>query len=176
MNGQNRADPVHALAEVTMIEAFRLLLRMPDREKGYLKSGTRSSMPEPLPDLWLGSIPADLALELGLAMADDAPEPKVQLSQRDVAKVERAWLVDLHLAEAVPAPHKRLFITVLAAKAGRMPGGFKWEDIGERLYGRNWGTARCDATTDALRMRYEACLRCIAVRMAMWAIGEGEVG
>ena len=170
-----RADPMHALAEGTMIEAFRLLLRMPDREKGFLKAGSKTSMPAPIPDLWLGSIPADLALELGLAMAEDAPEPRQQLTTRDVALVERAWLVDLHLAEAVPGPHKRLFITVLAAKAGRMPGGFKWEDIGARLYGKAWGTARCDATSDALRMRYEACLRCVAMRMALWAIGEGDV-
>jgi hypothetical protein len=48
-----------------------------------------------------------------------------------------------------------------------MPGGFKWSDIGARLYGKAWGTARCDATTDALRLRYEASLRCVGMRVAL---------
>lgn len=166
---------MHALAEATMVEALRLLLRLPDREKGFLKAGSKTSWPDIVQDALPVVIDAELALELGIEQREDAPEPRPQMGPREVAKVERAWLVDLCLAEAVPAAHRRLFITVLGAKAGRMPGGFKWEDIGARLYGKAWGTARCDATTDALRMRYEACLRCVAVRLAMWAIGEGEV-
>ena len=43
-----RSDDLLALGEETMIEAWRLLLRLPDREKGWLASGSRSSLPAPL--------------------------------------------------------------------------------------------------------------------------------
>ena len=166
-----RSDDLHQLAEETMIEAWRLLLRMPDREKGFLNAGKRTSLPEPIRELWLGRIDAELALELGLMAPEDEREPRRQLTTRDVAKVNQAWVFPLCYAEAVPRVHTKLFMAVLAAKAGRMPGGFKWEDVGARLYGKRWGTARCDATSDALRMRYEACLRYVAIRIAMWEIG-----
>ena len=168
-----RSDDLLKLGEETMIEAWRLLLRMPDREKGFLSAGKRTSLPEPIRELWLGRIDAELALELGLMAPEDAREPRRQLTTRDVARVNRAWVFPLCYAEAVPVPHTRLFMAVLAAKAGRMPGGFKWEDIGARLYGQRWGTARCDATTDALRMRYEACLRCVGMRIVSWEVGMG---
>jgi hypothetical protein len=121
--------------------------------------------------LWLGRIDADLALQLGLMAPEDEREPRRQLTTRDVAKVNKAWILPMSYAEAVPVPHAKLFMMVLAAKSGRMPGGFKWEDVGARLYGKRWGTARCDATTDALRMRYDACLRCVALRIVSWEIG-----
>jgi hypothetical protein len=150
-----RSDDLHKLAEETMIQAFRLLLRMPDREKGWLRSGHGMKWPAMVKD-----VQADYA--------DPDAAPRLQLGKADVERMERAWVHELCYAEAVPVHHQKLFMTVLAAKAGRQPGGFRWEDVGEKLYGRAWGTARCDATTDALRMRYAACLGCIGVRWLMW--------
>lgn len=147
---------MHALAEETMIEAWRLLLRMPDREKGWLKQGTQSWWPEIVRD-----IQADYA--------DAEATPRTSLGRREVARVERAFVVPLCLAEAVPAPHRRLFMMVIAAKAGRMPGGFQWSDIWERM-----GARKCGTTSDGLRARYEAALRCVAIRIATWAIASGE--
>jgi hypothetical protein len=147
-----------ALGEETMIEAWRLLLRMPDREKGWQRSGSKSWWPEIVKDLQADYADADAA-------------PRLQLSRREYERCRRAWWAQLCYAEAVPWVHGRLFMTVIAAKAGRMPGGFRWEDVGARLYGKAWGTARCDATSDALRMRYEACLRCVAIRIAVWECG-----
>lgn len=149
-----RSNPVLAMAEETMIEAWRLLQRLPDRERGWLRSGQRGA--------WF-----DMVKDRQADYADHDAAPRLQLGRREVAKVERAFLAELCLAEAVPPAHLRLFATVIAAKAGRLPGGFKWQDIGARLYGRSWGTARCDATTDTLRSRYEACLGRVAVRMAV---------
>ncbi len=174
-----RADDLMKLGEVTMIEAFRLLLRMPDREKGWLKSGSRSSMPVPLVERWLGSIPADLALELGLEVPEESAEPRLQLSSRDVAKVRRAWWGDSCFARAVHdhmlkrgeseaaiRERAQLVMMVVAAKSGRMPGGFKWEDIGRRIYGRDWGRARCGVSKDGLRMRYNTAMNWIGHRIA----------
>ena len=170
-----RTDPMLALGEETMIEAWRLLLRLPDREKGWLASGSRRSLPAPLREN-LGWIDAELALKLGLTMPEPPPEPRTQLGPREMAKLHRAWFAPLCLAEAVPSPHRRLTMAVIAAKAGRMPGGFRWEDVGAALYGKRWGTARCDATSDALRMRYEAAMRCVAIRIAVWEAFGGEAG
>lgn len=147
-----RSNPVLAEAEETMIEAWRLLMRLPDRERGWLRSGSRAS--------WF-----DMVRDKQADYADAEAAPRVQLGRREVAKVERAFLVDRCLASAVPEHLQRLFSAVIAAKAGRLPGGFKWADVGARLYGRDWGTARCDMTTDTLRSRYEACLGKVAVRM-----------
>jgi hypothetical protein len=171
-----RADPVLAAAEAAMIEAWQLLRVMPDRERAWLSAGGRTSWPEPLREQCWGMIDAELAVELGMAVQDDPTPPRTALGKREVAKVERAFLCADCLTEAVPLAHARLFMLVIAAKAGRLPGGFRWADIGRALYGRDWATARCDGTTDVLARRYEAALGAVGVRLALWeAFGPGEV-
>lgn len=157
-----RQDDMMRAAEATMIEAWQLLYRLPDRERGWLKSGSRSCLPEPIRERWLGTVDPELALELGLAMPEPDAAPRPQLGRREMALVDRAWLRSGCLAEAVLPQHRRLFALVIATKAGRQPGGFKWSDIWQRFGGR-----ACGATSDALRARYEASLGRVAVRLGV---------
>lgn len=166
-----RQDEAVQRAELVMIEAWQLLMRLPDRERGFLKSGSRSCLPAPIRE-WLGMADAELALDLGLALPEAERAPLRQLGRREMELVERAWFRTGCLAEAPLPQHRGLFAMVIATKAGRMPGGFKWEDIGKRLYGKAWGTARCDMTTDRLRSRFEASLGRVAVRLMVL---EGEL-
>lgn len=167
-------DALPALAQAEMIAAWQLLRALPDRERGWLASGGRGSLPAPVRERWLGSIDPELALELGLMLPDDAPPPRLQLGRAEVARVERAFVRPDCLAEAVPAAHRRLFMAVIRAKAGPLPGGFRWGDIGRALYGRDWATARSPATSDALRMRYQAALGAVGVRLVLLAAFAGE--
>lgn len=158
-----RQNELVEVAEGVMIEAWQLLMRLPDRERSWLKSGSRGSLPAPVRDRWLGTIDAELALELGLAAPDDAPAPRPQLGRREMALVRRAWWQRDCLAEAVLPEHRKLFAMVIAAKAGRQPGGFRWSDIWVRF----GGNPRCGFTKDTLRSRYEASLGRVAVRLAL---------
>lgn len=154
-----RKDPMLALAEGELIDCWKLLNRLPDRERGWLNQITLR---------W----PA-MVKDVQADYADDAA-PAPGLSSREVARVNRAFLNDLCLVEAIPAPARQLCGVVVSMKAGRLPGGFEWADVGKALYGRRWGTARCDVTADALRARYEAALRCVAIRMAVWEAFGGD--
>ena len=148
-------------AEAVMIEAWQLLYRLPDHERGWLKSGSRSALPPPVQDEWLGMIDHELAMKLGLIVPDDVPAPRTQLGRREMALVDLAWLRRDCLAEAVLPAHRRLFALVIATKAGRQPGGLRWSDIWVRF----GGNPRCGFTSDGLRSRYEASLGRVAVRL-----------
>lgn len=157
-----RQDDMVQRAEAVMIEAWQLLMRLPDRERGWLKSGTRSGMPDVVRDKWQGWIDGALALELGLTAPEPEAAPRRQLGRREMALVRMAWEQVGCLAEAPLPQHRALFAMVIATKAGRMPGGFRWSDIWTRMGGRATGV-----TSDALRARYEASLGRVAVRLAV---------
>lgn len=134
-------------AELRMIEAWQLLMRLPDRERGWLKSGHGMKWPA-------------MVRDAQAEYADPDATPRPQLGRREMALVRLAWWQDDCLAEAVLPEHRALFALVIAIRAGRQPGGFKWEDVWVRFGGK-----RCGVTKEALRGRYEASLGRVAVRL-----------
>lgn len=159
-------------AETELIECWALLMRLPDREKGWLKSGSRCALPDTVRDR-LTDYP------------DPEARPRVWLNRREMARVGRAFWDARCLIEAVGARDADLVGVVIAAKAGRLSGGFQWSDVWERMgrvlpvrqtgegEHRAWQTER--ATSDAMRMRYERALGRVARRLQTLA-REGEFG
>ncbi len=144
-----RQDSTLEATEDMLVEAWQLLMRLPDRERGFLASGSRTCLPQPIRDVITD-------------YADLDARPRPQLGRRDMALVHEVFLAPRCLMMLVEPQHARLFGMVLAAKAGRMAAGFDWSDIWERMGGR-----RCKATSDGLRARYEGCLRRIATVLAL---------
>ena len=160
-------DAIEA-AEEMMIEAWQLLMRLPDREKGWLKSGSRSCLPAPIQERREWYIDPELAEKLGMEVEEPDARPRQQLGRREMALIERAFLNPHCLAEAVLEPHRSLFAMVISIKAGRQAGGFRWSDVWVRYGGKGK-----QVTSDALRARYEASLGRVAVR---WAVVAGKCG
>lgn len=145
--------------EDELVETLRLLWRLPDRERGFLMAGRRSSWPEIVRDaddaFWLDFDPATVARE-------DRPEPRIAMSRKNVERMQAVWLRPGCLVEAIRIEDRKLVATVAARKAGRMPGGFRWEDVWQALRGRlpsiqRKGEVR-KVTSDDMRKRYEAAL------------------
>lgn len=143
-----RQDRQLEATEEMLIEAWRLLMRLPDRDRGWLASGQRSAWPAMVKDIF-----ADYA--------DLDATPRLQLGRREMAIVGRVFLDPGCLVMEIAEANRRLVALVLARKAGRMPGGFRWEDVWEAMGGRSSHT-----TTDALRVRYERVLARLTVVQA----------
>lgn len=139
-----RQDDRLQQVEEMLVEAWLLLMRMPDRERGWLRSGSRSGWPEHLRDWW--------------EYADSEAQPRSVLSRRELALVERVFLLPGSLAEQLGADARRLVGMVVAMRARPDAGGFRWEAVWRRIGGKASGT-----TTDALRRRYDRALARLAV-------------
>lgn len=137
--------------EEMMVEALGLLMRLPDRERGFLGSGSRSGWPEVLrvfgahgdADYPEGFDPATGQVE--------ARAPRVQLDRRQVKLVEQVFLDAPCLVEEVVPDNRALVGRVLDMV--RREGQPDWARIWTAMGGR-----RCGVTSDALRMRYERSL------------------
>lgn len=150
-----RKNPAIEAAEEMMIDAWRLLFRMPDPERGWLASGSRSGWPQ---------IVRDRITDY----ADDDAQPRPQLNRRDVALVNRVFLDPECLAMDIAPANRPLVATVLTMKTWRDVGGFRWEAVWQALGGRDSG-----ATTDQMRVRYERVLGRIAALVAKSDVTKG---
>lgn len=135
-----RRDPVLEATEDMLIEAWELLMRSPDQERGFLLSGTRSGWPQ---------IIRDKIMDYG----DPDARPKLQMGLRQVRLRDRVFVDVGCLAEEIAPAHRKLVAVVLTMKTWRDVGGFRWEAVWEALGGRESGT-----TTDGLRRAYERTL------------------
>ena len=135
-----RQDGWIEAVEEMLLDSWRLLQRMPDREKGFLKSGSGTWWPDIVrtkEEDWPGN---------------DAPRA-AGLGRREVALVEAVWTGADALVKIVPADRTRLVGTVIAMKARPERAGFRWERVWQALGGRASGL-----TSDAMRSRYETQL------------------
>lgn len=130
--------------EEMLIEAWLLLLRMPDRERGWLRSGTRSAWPEHLRDWW--------------EYADSEAQPRSVLSRREMRLVDRVFLASGCLTEQLGADARKLLGLVVAMRARPDAGGFRWEAVWLRIGGKRSGV-----TKDAIARRYERALARLSV-------------
>lgn len=140
-----RRDETIAAMEDTLIEAWDILMRSPDRERVFLRSGSRSAWPE---------IVRDRITDY----ADNDARPRLQLNRREVALRDRVFVNHDCLTMEVSPAHLRMLGVVLGMKSRPGAGGFRWERVWEVLGGRESGT-----TTDGLRVRYERILRRLSV-------------
>lgn len=148
-----RRDPVTEAMEEMLLEAWELLMRSPDQEKGWLGSGQRS---------WWPQIIRDRITDY----ADTEARPRLQMGLRQVRLRDRVFVDVGCLAEEIAPANRPLLAVVLTMKTWRDVGGFRWENVWEALGGRESGT-----TTDGLRVRYERTLKRLAAVEAM-RIGE----
>ncbi len=150
-----RQDMAIEVFEEELIEAWRNMAALPDRERSFLRSGQRS---------WWPSIVRDRLTDY----ADAEAAPRRQLSRREM-RVLGALFVDPDcLCLIVPVERRALVAQVLTRKAwpqGRALWDRVWDDMGGRA---------CGATSDTLRSRYEAQLRRLALAwMARREAGAG---
>ena len=131
--------------EAEMIEAFRLLARLPG-ERPRLAS---LQWPPMVKDLQ-----ADYA--------DEGPPRRSGLTRSEYALVERVFLSPGCVTSVVAPERMQLCRMVLAAKAWPERRGFRWEAVWQALGGK-----RCGATTDTLRQRWETCLARMAWQMEL---------
>ncbi len=136
-----QAEVIEA-AEEMLIEAWELLMRLPDRERGFLSAGSRSGWPEVLRDVVTD-------------YADGDARPRMSLNRREMAIVGRVFLDVGCLAMEVAPANRRLFALVLAMKARE--GRVWWDQIWVALGGKRLGV-----TSDCLRMRYDRSLARLA--------------
>jgi hypothetical protein len=129
-------------AEAMMVEAWELLMRLPDRERGFLSAGSRSGWPDTLREAW--------------EYPDADERPRLQLNRREMALVGRVFLDPGCLTMEIAADNRRLVALVLAmiAREGRV----WWDKVFIAMGGKRIGV-----TSDALRRRYERSLARIAV-------------
>ncbi|BEV02214.1 hypothetical protein [Novosphingobium olei] len=139
-----RRDAGIEAMEDTLLEAWELLMRSPDQERGWLASGARSAWP---------AIIRDKIMDY----ADEEARPRQQLNRREVRLRDRVWVDDDCLSMEIAPDNRPLVAVVLAMKARPGAGGFRWERVWEVLGGRESGL-----TTDTIRMRYERTLRRLA--------------
>lgn len=142
-----KRDPMIEAMEDMLIEAWELLLRSPDRERGWLRGG--SGWPDILRDRIMD-------------YADDEARPRLQLNRREVRLRDRVFVDDQCLAMEIAPANRPLVAIVLAMKARPGAGGFRWERVWEAMGGRESGT-----TTDGLRVRYDRVLRQLAAVEAL---------
>ena len=148
------------IAEEMLVEAWGYMLRSPDRERGFLSSGSRGSMPQIVRERF-----EDLD-----RFFDPPPLPPLPLGHREIALRDRVFIDDDCLMMEVSPELSDLVATVLAMKARPERGGFRWERVWEAMGGK-----RCGVTSDALARRYERCLARITVVMGQRGLLDGRI-
>ena len=149
-----RKDPMIEAAEDELIDCMQMLWRLPDRERGWM--GSQTAWPDVVRDWWE-------------ARPDpDAPVPRTGLGRREMARVERMFLDQGCIVSNIAPKDRKLVATVVTRKAGRMPGGFRWDDIWTTLRGRlpNASGESVKVSSDRMRARYEDALRRVALALA----------
>lgn len=133
-----------ALVEEKMIEAWGFLMRMPDRERGWLASCARSSMPAVVRSNRDGDY-------------FETQQGRPGLRAHEVTLVERALIGEGAWIEWVPTRDRELVATVLTVKGWHLSGGFHWSDVADEM---DWA-----AGPDALRKRYSRAVGRIAAKL-----------
>ncbi|ABD25090.1 hypothetical protein Saro_0643 [Novosphingobium aromaticivorans DSM 12444] len=153
-----RRDPEIEATEEMLLEAWQLLMRSPDQERGWLISGQRS---------WWPQIIRDKVMDY----ADEDARPRQQLGRREVALRDRVFVDVGCLAEEIAPQIRPLVAVVLTMKTWRDVGGFRWERVWEALGGRESGT-----TSDGLKVRYQRTLKQLGAIEAARRdrVGDGE--
>jgi hypothetical protein len=138
-----RKDRELEAAENTLIEAWGALMRLPDREKGWLRAGERCWWPEIIRD----------------AITDykTDEEPRRPLSRREVELMEKVFIQPRALVMVLNEDQRRLLAIVLAHKSRKMGEEGFWPDV-LGAWRRLPGNAKL-GTTDGLRARYERMLQ-----------------
>lgn len=157
--GANAGSVTWQDAEDALLVAVELLGMMPDRERGFLGAGSKSSMPE-----FLRDVQADYA--------DVDSRPRKALSLAEVALVERMLLDPRAAIMAVPAGKRALVGRVLVGKLDGRGEGFRWERVWEWDDRRRRAASDRRVTLDAVRRAYERAVGRVAVAMDR---GEGKV-
>ncbi|NOW44091.1 hypothetical protein FHW96_000218 [Novosphingobium sp. SG751A] len=141
-----RKDVELEAAENTLIEAWDALMRVPDREKGWLRAGERCWWPE---------IVRDAVTDY---KADEAP--RRPLSRREVDLMDRVFIQPGALVMMLTDDQRRLLGIVLAHKSRKMGEDGFWPAV-LGAWRRLPGNAKL-GTTDGLRVRYERALQRLA--------------
>lgn len=132
------------LVEEKMVEAWGFLMRLPDRERGWMASCSRSSLPAVVRTVRDGDY---------LETTNGRPG----LRTHEVTLVDRALIGEGAWIEWVPTRDRELVATVLTVKGWHVAGGFTWSDVAEEM---DWA-----AGPDALRMRYNRAVSRIAAKL-----------
>lgn len=133
-----------ALVEEKLIEAWGFLQRMPDRERAWLASCSRSSMPAVVRSVREGDY-------------FEATKGRPGLRTHEVTLVERALIGEGAWIEWVATRDRELVATVLMVKGWHVSGGFHWSDVADEM---DW-----EAGPDALRKRYSRAVGRIAAKL-----------
>lgn len=148
-------------AEDALLEAVELLGVMPDKERGFLSAGSRSSMPE-----FLRDVQADYA--------DGDARPRKALSLAEVGLVERMLLDPKAAIMAVPVGKRALVGRVLIGKLDGRGEGFRWERVWEWDDRRRRAAGEARVTLDAVRRAYERAVGRVAVALDKAAGGAAQ--
>lgn len=166
-----RQDPRLEAAEDELIDCWRMLHCVPDRDRGFLTSGSRSALPDPIRDR--------------ITDYPDAAAPRRTLTTREVARVNAMFDGPrCIIVRAVAARDMRLVETVIRIRASQPSSGFGWDDVSNALRGHlATGARRSDgllilrpASEATLRRRYDASLARIAAVMAERVVNRVVVG
>ena len=158
-----RKDAEFEAMEEVLMEAWRVLRVSPDRERGFLASGSRSGWPQ---------IVRDRIMDY----ADAEAQPRLQLGRREVGLRDAVFVEPGCLMESVAVELRPLVALVLAMKTRHEPGGFRWERVFDVL-DRAWRAMPADSkrwdrtTSDGYRMRYTRTVKDLA---RLWAV-RGDV-
>ena len=159
-------------AERALLEAVEWLGRLPDRDRAFLRAGSRSCWPEILRSRDFGQDGgADWADGDAGQLGAEAAAPSVALSRRQLVRLERLLLDPDCAAMAVPEGHRSLVGRVLVML--NWPGGdeFGWSRVWVAEGGRATGV-----TSDCLRKRFDRALGRVAARMEVLGLGIGDHG
>ena len=117
-----RQDPRLEAAEDELIDCWRMLHCVPDRDRGFLTSGSRSALPDPIRDR--------------ITDYPDAAAPRRTLTTREVARVNAMFDGPrCIIVRAVAARDMRLVETVIRIRASQPSSGFGWDDVSNALRG-----------------------------------------
>lgn len=140
-----RKDAAIEAIEELLLEAWDLLMRSPDPERGWLASGTRSGWPQIIRDKITD-------------YADTDGQLRLQLSRREVRLRDRVFIDPDCLAMEIAPALRPLVAVVLAMRSRPEAGGFSWSRVWQVLGGRESG-----CTSDAWRVRYDRVLQQLAL-------------
>jgi hypothetical protein len=128
MNRERKRGP-NQRAEDEMTDCLRMERFLPDRERGWLYHITLR-----WPAFNLNE------REQQEHHVDGEGAVRTVLSRYELRRYHRAFYAPNSLWGAVPEAHRDLFRITLALRAWPRKGGFRWEEAGRMLKGKDWGT------------------------------------
>jgi len=138
-------------AEDALLEVMGLDRLMPDRERGFLAAGSRSTMPQPVRSVRDGEYP-EATGRRGLRAAE-------------VDRINGLGHVVASLAGSAAGLDTLLVRKVLTAKLAERGGGFTWDVIWQWDDQRRRAARMPRRTQDAVRMAYRRAVAAVAVAL-----------